>query len=322
MNKPEYTYVFAIAKYKSFSIAAKKLHISQPALSNYITKLERSLGIHIFDRSTSPISLTEPGKKYVQCATEILDIEKNFNSYLSDYNQLQTGTLTIGSTHCFTSCYLPTALSVFLARYPEITVKIIEGKIPTLESSILDGNIDLLITANNVDSKQFECKKIFDEELLLAVPPTYKINDSLSEYQINYNDIRNGRPLIPEPVDIQLFKDFDFILLEPDQHVYQLSTEIFSHFDMNPNIIMQVEQLMSSLAFTLAGIGISFITESAIRLGNFSQLPILYRIPEYSNHRTMTIAYKKNRYLSKACTSFIDILKNTLSEKGADICEK
>ena len=317
MNHLEYTYVTTIARHKSFSLAAKELHISQPALSNYITKLERSLGVQIFDRSTTPISLTEPGRHYVQSAAGILHIEKNFNSYLSDYNHLHTGTLAIGSTHCFTSCYLPEVLSAFLSRYPDISIKITEGKIPSLEASVLEGNIDLLITADNVNPKQFECVNIFEEELLLAVPETYPVHEHLAEYQLDPEDIHDGRPLSAPYVDIRLFEQYPFILLESEQHIYHMAQQIFSHFNFEPHVIMQVEQLMSSLAFSLSGIGISFITESAIRLGNFAHLPILYRIGDCADtHRTMAVAYKKNRYLSKACTAFIELMKSTLSEKG------
>lgn len=314
MNTLEFEYVSAVAKYKSFSLAAKKLNISQPALSSYINKLEKTLGIQLFDRSLSPIALTEPGIQYLECTKKILDIQNNFSTYLSDYNNLKTGTLVIGSTHCFTSCYLPQALSHFLALYPGIKTQIIEGRIPDIESAVLDGTIDIFITANNVNLQQFETQNIFTEEIFLAVPSDYAINQQLLSYQIPPSAIYNNAFEQYEPIDLRLFKDLNFILLQPDQHIYKMSMLLFQYFDFIPKVIINVEQLMSSFAFTLAGMGISIITESAIRLGNFSNLPTLYRLPEHLNHRTMTIAYKKNRYLSQSSTIFIDILKKTFNK--------
>lgn len=312
MKTLEYRYISTIAKYRSFSMAAKKLQLSQPALSSYVAKLERSLDISIFDRSTSPIQLTEPGKRYLQYAERILDMEKDFHAYIADYQQLHTGTITIGSTHCFTSCYLPQVLHTFLSQYPDIHINILEGKVPSLESAVLDGSVDLLITANNIDSKQFAWEPIFDEELLLAVPHTFPINESLKPFAIPPKDRKKITLPSVNPVELKNFENLNFILLKENQHVYQMSQQLFTEAHIQPKVIMQVEQLMSSLAFTLAGIGCSFITQSAIALGNFSELPVLYRIDSSSCQRTMGIAYRKKRYLSVACHSFIEIMKNTL----------
>lgn len=66
MNNNEFTYIKEVAKQKSFSKASKALGISQPALSNYIKKLEDRMGVLLFDRSISPIEITEFGKAYLE----------------------------------------------------------------------------------------------------------------------------------------------------------------------------------------------------------------------------------------------------------------
>lgn len=313
MNTHEFEYVAAIAKYNSFSTAAKQLHISQPALSNYITKLESSLGAQLFDRSVSPITITEPGIQYLKYGSEMIEIEKNFQNYLSDYNNLKTGTISIGSSHCFTSCYLPPTISNYLTKYPGVNIKIQEGRIPDLENAVLQGTLDIVITANKLKSALFTQENLFSEELLLAVPANHIKNESLMNYQINPNDIVNNIPITNKPIDLKIFENDPFILLQPDQHIFQLSSKIFDSFNISPNVIISVEQMMSSFAFTLANVGISFITESAIRLGNFSNYPCLYRLSPDLSHRNITIAYKKNRYLSLACSIFIEEFKNTLN---------
>ena len=68
-------YAYEIYKQKSFSKSAEKLYISQPALSAIIRKLEDSLGVPIFDRSTKPVSLTPAGEYYIHCAEVIMAME-------------------------------------------------------------------------------------------------------------------------------------------------------------------------------------------------------------------------------------------------------
>ena len=108
-------YVYAVWKERSFSSAAKKLYISQPALSNSIKRVEDKVGTPLFDRSTSPIQLTDVGQEYLHAVEQILAIQENFSHYLADSQNLKTGRLTIGSGAMISSyqaalppiCFLP-----------------------------------------------------------------------------------------------------------------------------------------------------------------------------------------------------------------------
>ena len=72
MNTRQLEYVIAVAEERSFSKAADKLHISQPSLSQYIRNIEKSLEVNLFDRSVTPLSLTEIGEVYVKTAYSII----------------------------------------------------------------------------------------------------------------------------------------------------------------------------------------------------------------------------------------------------------
>ena len=74
-------YVYEVYKEQSFSKAAENLYISQPALSSMIKKIETKIGMPLFDRSTSPIQLTECGKKYIKTAEKIMALDNEFAYY-------------------------------------------------------------------------------------------------------------------------------------------------------------------------------------------------------------------------------------------------
>ena len=74
-------YIYAVYEEKSFSKAAQKLYITQPALSTAVKKVETRLGRPIFDRSTSPVRLTECGEKYIHYAEHLMDMENEFENY-------------------------------------------------------------------------------------------------------------------------------------------------------------------------------------------------------------------------------------------------
>ena len=82
-------YVYEVYKEQSFSKAAENLYISQPALSSMIKKIETKIGMPLFDRSTSPIQLTECGKKYIKTAEKIMDLENEFAYYVGNLQKLK-----------------------------------------------------------------------------------------------------------------------------------------------------------------------------------------------------------------------------------------
>ena len=85
MNWNQLQYVITIAEEKSITKAAQKLYISQPSLSASIRRIEARIGAPIFDRSTTPISLTECGEEYIACVKQILSIQNGFENYLNLY---------------------------------------------------------------------------------------------------------------------------------------------------------------------------------------------------------------------------------------------
>lgn len=100
-------YVYAVYREGSFSKAAKSLYVSQPWLSTTIKKAEQEFGISIFNRSTTPISLTESGKYYIAQIEKILQIEHEMQEYFSVSDKVGRGHLSIGSSTFFACTCFP-----------------------------------------------------------------------------------------------------------------------------------------------------------------------------------------------------------------------
>ena len=96
MELRQFTYVNQVAECGSFTKAAAKLFISQPALSNYISKVEEDLGVKLFDRSATPLKLTYAGEQYLKRAKVILGQMEDMNRELRDITHNMAGRLRIG----------------------------------------------------------------------------------------------------------------------------------------------------------------------------------------------------------------------------------
>ena len=168
-------YVYEVYKAKSFSIAAKKNFVSQPALSAIVKKVEKGLGVTLFDRSTLPISLTDAGKIYISAIEDIRSTKKKMLEDLADVNELKTGTITVSGENFVSSFIMPEIIMKFSERYEGIKVELVESNSPDLRKRLLNEGIDLLI-AHDFDKNLYSCEPLFDEMILLAVPNSFKIN--------------------------------------------------------------------------------------------------------------------------------------------------
>ena len=164
----EMRYVLAVYRHQSFSRAAAALFISQPSLSQMIRKAEERLGAPIFDRSTTPISLTDVGRAYVHAAAQVLDLEENLRQYVSDTENCLTGTLSLGGTTLQTSYVFPPLISAFSALFPNVGIDVQEMHTSALKKALRDGDIDLVADNSLFDPAVFESRPYLTDRVLLA----------------------------------------------------------------------------------------------------------------------------------------------------------
>ncbi len=127
MELREFSYVSMLAQCGSFTKAASKLFITQPALSNYINKVEEELGVKLFDRSSNPLVLTYAGEQYLKRARGILNQMEDMRREMRDITHHKTGRLRIGFPSERIIYMLPLILAPFKTRYPGIDVQVISG---------------------------------------------------------------------------------------------------------------------------------------------------------------------------------------------------
>ena len=176
------------------SLAAKKNFVSQPALSAIVKKVEKSLGVTLFDRSTLPISLTDAGKIYISAIEEIRQTKKKMLEELADVNELKTGTLTVSGENFVSSFIMPEIIMRFSNLYRGVKVELVESNSPDLRKLLLTEGIDLLI-AHDFDKTLYSCEPLFEEMILLAVPNSFAINRFLEGRSLSLDDLKAGKHL-------------------------------------------------------------------------------------------------------------------------------
>ncbi|NLM44404.1 MAG: LysR family transcriptional regulator [Clostridiales bacterium] len=145
MNLNNARYILTILEEGSLSAAARKLYISQPALSQTIRQVENSLGTPIFDRNVRKLKLTYAGQKYVETARQMLILEHNLRNEINEIQKENTGFLRFGIPKLQGPIILPAVLQKFKKKYPNVMLQIEEKGSSTLEEMIGRGDLDIAL---------------------------------------------------------------------------------------------------------------------------------------------------------------------------------
>ena len=142
MNTRHAQLVLAVVREGSFTAAAKSLFVTQPTLSKQIRQIEQQLGQPIFERSTTPVSLTPAGQIYVQSARRFLQIEAQMNESLAALSGRQTGLLRLGLPMQRADELLPQVLPEFQSAYPDVRLQAVSARNDALKmkSSIISSS--------------------------------------------------------------------------------------------------------------------------------------------------------------------------------------
>ncbi len=142
MTSKELMYVKTIAEEKTISKAAQKLFVAQPSLSQSLQRIEEALGARLFNRTAGGLTLTYAGERYYHMATQILKMYQDFETEVSDINNLKTGRIHVGITNDLGTIVLSRVLPLFHTLCPNVEVYVSEENSCVLDQKILSGELD------------------------------------------------------------------------------------------------------------------------------------------------------------------------------------
>ena len=187
MDIRELNYFYQVAKNKSFTKASQILHVSQPALSKIIKKLENEIGTKLFERSYKNIELTEMGEFFFK-KIEILIIQyEEFKTSLSSKIQEQKKSLIVGIPPMGSSIFA-CIFSLFYSKYKNIPIDIIENGSFVLEQELEEGKIDIGIVALPLNPQKFNIVPIKEIENVLVLNKNHTLNEKNS---VTFKDLKN-----------------------------------------------------------------------------------------------------------------------------------
>ncbi len=284
----------AVVKHKSFSKAAKELFLTQPTISNNIQNLENELGAILLDRKSKLITLTDSGRIFYKYAVELINIREQARYDIKEHKDMIEGEIEISASSIPEQYILPYIIRDFTYLYPQIAFSVTHRNSQDIVEDIIKGKQNYGIVGAKYSSRVLEYINFYEDELVLAAP-YFADYPLLADNNLDIDILFSQKFLFrKEGSGTRLFVEK---CLE-NNNISLDDLEIVSLIDSNEMIKMMI---------TL-GLGVSFISEIAIRNEINLKLIKPYRIKALDLKRDFYFVYHKNRTLSP----IVELFKNFL----------
>lgn len=283
-----YRVFYTVAKHKHMTKASEELHISQPAISQSIKKLEDQLGGTLFLRSNKGMELTEEGKMFYEYVKGALELINNAENEFTSFKDLSKGEVKIGCSTTLTKLVLMNALKGFHLDYPNININITNDLTSNLINDLKLGKLDFVIfNESNIKETNLILEKIKELKQGFIYNPEF-YGDNVNSFE----DLNNV-PLILQKEESNSRKLLDYVALQ-------------NNIKLIPKMEVVSQELITEFTNIGLGIGFAIIDLAKRNFKNLKELNINKKIPNINIY----LATNKSVSLTFASKMFIEYLKN------------
>jgi len=276
----------AVADSGSFTGAAEKLFLTQPAISKRIAQLEEQLGARLFDRIGRQVHLTEAGRALLPRARQVIRDLEDMGRAIGSLSADVSGTLRIGTSHHIGLHRLPPVLRQFSRQYPQVQLDIHFIDSEEAWEGVLQGDLELgVVTLPPSPDERVYSEAIWDDPLVFMAAPEH--------------------PLAAQPdVSLAMLTGYAALLPSPVTFTRRIVASLFSDNALNLNISMSTNYLETIHMMVSIGLGWSVLPATMLD-SQVVRLPV----QEALMHRQLGFVMHPARSLSNAAQRFLDILR-------------
>ena len=295
-------YIIAIAEERNLTQAAKRLYISQPTLTLYLNSLENELGVKLFDRTKSPVTLTDAGAYYLEKMKKIYASEQALRSQIH-FIANPTQTLLVGIGQVRGHHWLPLFLPTFCSIHPDINVQIVQETEQRMYEDLQKQKLDVGIGVFPA-STDIEMVEIMEETLFFAAHRKFGL---IPDHLRGKHDMKN--PYIVQPDQLN---GLPFIIPQVSNGLYDTYQTILQNNQIHPSRTISINNLSTGLLLNVKGLGVQLLSGSVVYFShepgvNQLDLFLLENMPE--TRKCMAI-YQSGNIKQKLIQDLIRTLKN------------
>ena len=295
MEIPQLEAFVAVGTFGGFRRAADALRVSQPAVSARIKALEESLGVALFDRATTGLTLSAAGRALRPHAEQLLQVVAHARQAVHDVRPSSGGALAIAAALSICTYLLPDVLKRFHAAHPKTMITVRSGHSKEVLEMVLAGEAELGL-ARSLQHPEIETVSLRDDPLMLVTTPGSPM-------------ARAGRARLDEIAAQPL------VLFDRGSSDWTLTLGLFRRAGLVPNVVLEVESIEAAKRMVERGIGIAFLPQLAVvREIRRAQLIAIDLRDAEALSRSLDVIHPRQRPLSTEAHALLKTLRAAVGE--------
>ena len=279
-----------VAEKQNFSRAAEELHMTQPAVSQYIQALERTMGTKLLERSNKYVHLNKAGEIVYHHAKEILGLYGKMHYLIDDLTNNPNGLLSIGASYSFGEYVLPHLIAELQEKYPQIKPAITIGNTKEIAKLVLGHQLDVGIVEGQYEEKNLKIEPFAIDKMSIISSPKNRL--SYTETEISIDDLEKET----------------WIVRENGSGTREAAEKLFRQFNITPQKILEFGSTQLIKESVEAGIGISLLSDWVIQKEReYGSLAVI-EVEEISFTREFSVVLR-SPFQTKALSVFLELLK-------------
>lgn len=296
MNTRQIQYAVELSKTLNISQVAERLGISQPALSKQILSLEKDLGLKLFDRTTTPMTLTAAGEHFIRQAQELLYQEGQLLRSMEAYKSGESGRLVIGISPFRSQYLIPAVAQQVLQRYPGVQIILCEAGSDQLRREAAEGKYDFAVVNLPVDGAALDVTPLERDTMVLTVPKA--LATALPKTDFDH----------PTCIDLKLCADLPFVTVGDQQEMRHQFETACVDARFHPRIAAEVVGLSTAYALCKAGVGATLLPLQYVRCQGAEEGMALYTLSREIQTRQPVIVTRRGQYRSPYAQYAMELL--------------
>ncbi|MBS4208368.1 LysR family transcriptional regulator [Bacillus sp. FJAT-50079] len=244
----QHLHVFVIvADKQNFSRAAEELHMTQPAVSQYIRALEDRVGTRLLERTNKYVRLNKAGEIVYHHAKEILGLHTKMQNLVDDLVNKVSGPLSIGASYTFGEYVLPHIIANLKKDYPDIHPSVTIGNTAKIADLVASHQLDIGIVEGHFNDAQLIVEDIAEDSMVIVASPQHEL-------------VLKGVEIDRKEVEKEMW-----IVREHGSGTREATEKVFQLLNVSPTQYMYFSSTQPIKEAVEAGLGISLLSEWAIK---------------------------------------------------------
>ncbi|MBX6360687.1 LysR family transcriptional regulator [Pseudacidobacterium ailaaui] len=276
-----------VSRLKSFSRAADKLGVTQPAISAQIRSLENEVGARLFDRDGGKVTFTAAGRLFEPFAEHCLQASNHIMVAIGELHRSPRGEISISANEATSLYVLPVVFAQFKKQYTRVNLSIVRADRSRTLEAVLNREVDFGVVSLPVKDPRLLIEVIHKDELALVVPKTHPL---VNREQIKFAELLQYPLLLPK-------------------HGRQREQidDLFRTHDVHPRVAMEVDSSELLKRLIGAGLGMGFLPRSNVRDDERAGLLKMLKVEGVRLSRELALVFRKDKTLTRAAQAFLEI---------------